>query len=122
MKTMHICKNNNEFDLTFKTPYIIWISDLEDAIKKAYSDYHFIDELNIKKLFYPEGYMNDSYVRFVFRDGDCPNYDTLSAEDFKDMDDCYLKELILRKLVVEFLDTYIEKEYSYNYILLDVSW
>ena len=122
MKTIHITHKGREMDLHCKTPYVITRANLEDAVTAVYADYQFIDELDIRSLFYPEGYMNDCYVRFVFRDGDCPNFDVLDTDDYKNMDDCMLKELTLRRLVVEFLDNYIEEDYPYEYILLDVSW
>ena len=116
---IYIKNLNGEATLEFERPYMIEDSVLEKVVRTLMPDLTFE---HIANLFWEGDYMNDSYKRLRFRDGEYPVCDEITEYQAKNCSAEELAELESANRIRAFLFTYLPEDYPYNYILVDVSW
>lgn len=115
---IYIKVGNNSATLNFDQPYVIEADELKEVFLRLYSDCVPVETFDLAYLFWEDEVANDSYKRLWFRDGKVPVHESyLSEPTQKDKE-----ETDLRNIIRWFLDKYIEEDYPYDYILVDVSW
>lgn len=115
IRKIEITTDKGKGTLAFEQPYVISAEDLSNLIKKVWG----IEIIDLADLFWEGDYANDSYKALYFRDGKLPWASDLVLEHYSDSVKARAK---MRNATREFLDHYIEEDYSYEYILVDVSW
>lgn len=116
---IYIKNLNGEATLEFERPYMIEDSVLEKVVRTLMPDLTF---KNIAQLFWESDFINDCYKRLYFKDGEYPERDEITEYQAKNCSDEELAEIEAANRIRDFLFTYIPEDYSYDYILVDVSW
>ena len=115
MKTT-ITKNDITKTFVLEQPYIIEDYELTNAV----NDFYGTEIEFIANLFWEGDFVNDSFKKLYFRNGNRPDY--IERYEGRSYSDEELKEMRFQNEVIGFLDELIPKDYPYNYILVDVSW
>ena len=115
VRKIEITTNKGKGALVLEQPYVISAEDLSNLIKNVWD----VEIINLANLFWEGDYTNDCYKTLYFRDGKHPWTPDLILEHYSDSIKAKAK---MRNITREFLDYYIEEDYPYEYILVDVSW
>lgn len=115
MNKIYIKNNANEITLEFERPYTIEAGILEKAMKELFGIH--IDDL--ANLFWEGNYANDCYKQLYFKDGQFPWQEDIIYEWETEQEK---EESKSRNVVRRFLYDYLPEDYSYDYILVDITW
>ena len=115
VRKIEIATNKGKGILAFGQPYVISAEVLSNLIKEVWG----VEIIDLANLFWEGDYVNDCYKTLYFRDGKLPWSPDLVLEHYPDSVKAKAK---MRNTIREFLDHYIEEDYPYEYILVEVSW